>query len=150
MVTVTHELCVRALDDLIGKKIDKLREESGPVGELTALVVPRGEADVPQLETTVLAPGLDLKKPRELRPDASWGLADASYPGLAVEVANSQSTLSLLQKTNMLLGFTDGNVRCVIAVDLEYKGREAKVAVYKSYVDEPEDNRGLQQCGSPK
>jgi hypothetical protein len=137
MVTLTHELCVEALNDLIKDKIKDLRRDSGAIGKLTARVVARGQADVRLERTTVLTPGVVLEVPCQLRPDASYGLGRAYYPGLVVEVANSQSSLSLLEKTNLHLGFTDGNVRCVIAVDLEYKGREAKVAVYRSFSDEP-------------
>jgi hypothetical protein len=67
--------------------------------------------------------------PQKLQPDASWRRRGIDRPGLVVEIAYSQPKEECIKNAYFYLGSTDGEVRCVIIIDLRYKGLLASVSV---------------------
>ncbi len=106
---------------------------NGRAGELMATIESRGSTSFRTFDMEP-ATAVNLDRPQKLQPDASWGQAGHDYPGLAVEVAYSQTGESLVEKMNKVLGYSGGLVRYVIGVNIGYPGPLATVQVWRSVI----------------
>jgi len=64
-------------------------------------------------------------------PDASFGHADAKYPGVVIEVSYSQKKDLARLADDYILG-SDGRIHVVVGLDLDYRGRSASVSIWRA------------------
>jgi hypothetical protein len=103
-------------------------------GDTTVLIHSSGSADVTLVpeQASLVAAGnrmSDNAIPHKLQPDAGWRRQGLDQPGLVVEIAYTQPKEECIEHAKFYLGITNGEVRCVIIVDLRYKGLLASVSV---------------------
>ncbi len=63
-------------------------------------------------------------------PDAEFKHKDACWPGVIIEVSYSQKTKALPHLANNYILETDGNIRVVVGLDLDYKTMKATVSMW--------------------
>lgn len=80
-------------------------------------------------------------------PDASFGLADEQYPGVVLEVANTQKAKSLEQIADDYIVGSEGHVRVLVAVKFNYaRSKKATLSVWKSVVAQNADGAWEHSC----
>jgi hypothetical protein len=64
-------------------------------------------------------------------PDASFGHESARYPGVVIEVSYSQKRRSLTRLAEDYILESNGNIRFVVSLDIEYRGsKKATVSIW--------------------
>lgn len=64
-------------------------------------------------------------------PDGSFKHVDAQYPGVVPEVSYSQKRKDLSRLADDYITGTDGNIRRMISLDIEYTRKEASLSVWE-------------------
>lgn len=65
-------------------------------------------------------------------PDSAFKHVDAQYPGIIIEVSYSQKRKDLNRLADDYILGSDGNIRVVIGVDIEYRAsKRASISVWK-------------------
>jgi hypothetical protein len=76
-------------------------------------------------------------------PDACYGTHDDQFPGVVVEVAYSQKAVALCDLAANYIVESDGDIKMVIGVDLDYKGsRRATFSVWQPRYEPVDDVPG--------
>ncbi len=64
-------------------------------------------------------------------PDAEFKHDDAHWPGVVIEVSYSQKTKALPRLADNYILETDGNIRVVVGLDLDYNTKKATVSMWR-------------------
>jgi len=64
-------------------------------------------------------------------PDAEFKHEDACWPGVIIEVSYSQKTKALPRVADNYILETNGNIRVVVGLDLDYKTKKATVSMWR-------------------
>jgi hypothetical protein len=64
-------------------------------------------------------------------PDAEFKHEDARWPGVVIEVSYSQKSKALPHLADDYILETDGSVRAVVGLDLDYKTKKATVSIWR-------------------
>jgi hypothetical protein len=67
-------------------------------------------------------------------PDGSFQHSKAQYPGVIIEVSYSQKRKDLPRLADDYILGSDGNIRAVIGLDIEYRGKMATLSVWRPRV----------------
>ncbi|EMT69273.1 hypothetical protein FOC4_g10000585 [Fusarium odoratissimum] len=81
--------------------------------------------------------------PKELRrqPDGQFRLEGAKYPGLVFEVSYSQDKKQLSKLARQYIHYTDGNIKAVICIDINYGNTQSTISLWKPRFDrDPESD----------
>jgi hypothetical protein len=69
-------------------------------------------------------------------PDAQFRHPKAQYPGVVIEVSFSQKRKDLARIADDYILGSDGNIRAVVGLDIEYKGsKEATLSVWRPHFE---------------
>jgi hypothetical protein len=64
-------------------------------------------------------------------PDAEFKHEDAHWPGVVIEVSYSQKTKALPHLADNYILETNGNIRVVVGLDIDYKTKKATVSMWR-------------------
>lgn len=105
----SHDIFALGLQTAISKKLEYL-ESHEHLKDVISLIA--------AISTSNLTFGKEVKGIKS--PDAAFCYRGASYPSLVIEVANSQKRRDLVKITEGYVKRTNGSVKTVITMDLEY------------------------------
>lgn len=131
MLSPLHEVFLRALESRINRWLEEIRCGSDRAAFFAQKILPSGSAAVQ------FAEGDSLSRQSHHDPDSSFCHMDAHYPGIVIEISYSHKRKRLSRLAEDYLLGTDGGVRLVVALDIEYgakRSRKATMSVWRSQV----------------
>lgn len=133
MPSEAHEFCVSSLLDEIGSQLRHCRVSGDPRSQAFAKDVrPAGS---PDLKLPLDGDGHVNKH----SPDGSFRHLQATWPGVVIEIAFSQSPKDLDSLAWEYISDSDGGIQVVVGLDLAYKTKEATLSVWRPVITTGED-----------
>lgn len=74
---------------------------------------------------------VDGQAPIRREPDAMFAHDDAYWPGVIIEVAHSQKTKALPHLADDYILETNGSIRVVIGLDIDYKTKKGTISMWR-------------------
>ncbi|KAK5441415.1 hypothetical protein LTS15_011284 [Exophiala xenobiotica] len=139
MASIKHEIIVEHLKRRLISFIDRAENNTeSSMAEFAASLIPTGSAQVRY-------PSKDGKGNIERRPDLTIRTEkNPEYPVLVGEVALSQTTQELQKLAQEYIEQTEGNIRTVITIDLDYPtGKGAYLLVWRANFGEDGKFKGV-------
>lgn len=65
------------------------------------------------------------------QPDGQFGHKEAEYPGVVIEVSYSQDGKQLSKIAKQYIHYTDGNIKAVICLDINYGNTQSTVSLWR-------------------
>jgi hypothetical protein len=121
MPTAIHEIVIRRVAREIILQLNSIAARNDASGEFAGNIEDSGS-------TRLTFPGSDYG-PHD--PDASFRHLGARYPGVIIEVSYSQKRKDLPRLADDYILGSDGNIRAVIGLDIEYRGKMATLSVWR-------------------
>jgi hypothetical protein len=121
MPTPLHEVVVRRVTRDILCQLDSIAERNDLSGEFARNIEDTGSS-------RLTFPDSDYG-PHD--PDGSFQHIGARYPGVIIEVSYSQKRKDLPRLADDYILGSDGNIRAVIGLDIEYRGKMATLSVWR-------------------
>lgn len=118
MPTDLHEHFAQSVTDEIARQLAAIE---GPARHFAQSVLKAASSRIKPLD-----PEAGLHDP-----DASFKHVDAQYPGVVLEVSFSQKRKDLSRLADDYITGTDGNIRRMIGLDIEYTQKEASLSVWE-------------------
>jgi len=121
MPSVLHEKLAADIIDEIRQQLRSIASEGGPAAEFAKNIRPNGSG-------TITFDDSDFGRHD---PDASFQHVDAQYPGVIIEVSYSQKRKDLARLAEDYILGSDGNIRVVIGIDVDYKDKSATLSKWQ-------------------
>jgi hypothetical protein len=121
MPTTIHEIVSRCVAGEIKRLLNSIVERNKASGEFAQNIVDTGSS-------SLTFPDSDYG-PHD--PDGSFRHLKAQYPGVIIEVSYSQKRKDLPRLADDYILGSDGNIRAVIGLDVEYRGKEATLSIWR-------------------
>ena len=116
-----HELVICSVVEEIACQLKSIREGNDASGEFARKIKHTGSSRV-----TFPDSGYG---PHD--PDASFRHLKAKYPGIVIEVSYSQKRKDLRYLADDYILGSNGNIRAVVGLDIEYRGKMATLSVWQ-------------------
>ena len=148
MATLLHETFSEGVNSEIHIQLKHLAKGSGPVAEFAGSIVQTGSARLRFNHGAFPQPGIGAatSDPRPIirhAPDITYLHKEARYPGVIIEVSYGQNIKDLRRLAHNYLVESQGSVRFVAGLDLDYGGSKiATLSVWQpELTDSPLDGR---------
>lgn len=136
-----HETFVRAVERGIIFQLDALAASSSSAADLARSIHPTGSPRLRFEEAAATEEGTSTILDQH-EPDISFTHADAKWPGVIIEVSYSGKRKDLPWLADDYIMGSDGNIRVVIGLDVEYRGaRSAALLVWRPKLVVGEDGQ---------
>jgi hypothetical protein len=117
-----HELLIESAVNEIKHHLKSISEGVGPSADFAEEVACEGSTTIE----------FDEREYGHHDPDSQFRHTNAKYPGVILEVANSQKARLLPHLADDYILGSNGNIRAVICINLEYKQRgQASLSVWE-------------------
>ncbi|TKA60111.1 hypothetical protein B0A49_13401 [Cryomyces minteri] len=127
MPTTLHELLISKVVEDIVAQLNTVSSSIGRAGRFA-----RGIEHVGSSTVSLSASDSDPTALSKRQPDASFRHVDAEYPGVVIEVSYSQKRKDLPYLADDYLLGSDGSIRMMIGLDVEYLGsQKATLSVWR-------------------
>jgi hypothetical protein len=127
MPTQLHEVFIARVVKEVERRLDAIADGETPSRSFAQKIKHNGSgrlifqsAEDDDTQTTI-----------KREPDAEFKHEDAHWPGVVIEVSYSQKTKALPHLANNYILETNGNVRVVVGLDLDYKTKKATVSIWR-------------------
>jgi Uma2 family endonuclease len=123
MPTGVHEVFIAGVKDAIYTQLKLLRDGSDEAALFAQMVRPARSTEI-----YFLVDDVPYSINLEHEPDGSFWHDDAEYPGVIIEVANSQKRKRLDRLAEEYLLDSDASLQVIIRLDIEYGKKESRKA----------------------
>jgi hypothetical protein len=124
MPTTIHERVIQFVVEEIVLQRNSIRERNDSSGEFARNIDNCGSPDITFPDPDYGPHG----------PDASFGYLGARYPGVIIEVSYSQKRKDSPRLADDYILGSNGNIRAIIGIDIEYRGKMATLSVWRPRV----------------
>ncbi|KAI9652466.1 MAG: hypothetical protein M1829_001527 [Trizodia sp. TS-e1964] len=146
MPSSTHELCTSEILEHIQALLRKYRNaDSAAVRAFAEKVIATGSTDLKLSDADGAIDGASGARYNIHSPDISFSHMQATWPGVIIEVAFSQKDKKLGRLADDYILGSDGNIRAVVGVMLEYRGQGAWVSLWRPVV-KTEEGTSVLEC----
>jgi hypothetical protein len=121
MPPAVHEEFAVSVVGHIVRQLSLISARPGPSAEFAQDIQPGGS-------TTI---AFDDSEYGKHDPDASFRHSKAQYPGIVIEISYSQKTRELTRLADDYILGSNGNIRVVIGLDIEYSGKMATFSIWR-------------------
>lgn len=129
MPTVLHESVISSVVKELQHQLRTLGAGVGLSAEFAQKVEACGSATIDFADTSY----------GKHDPDAQFGHLEAQYPGVVIEMSYSQKRRDLSHIADDYILGSDGDIRVVVGIDVEYRGsKKATLSVWRPKVEENE------------
>ncbi|RFU72612.1 telomere-associated recq-like helicase [Trichoderma arundinaceum] len=129
MPSAIHEFAVNALSKRISDQLSAISKGKDPAAEFAAKIANGGSARI--LLDDISDDEFQPSKPVRREPDTQFQHREAFYPGVVIEVSYSQDGKSLRKLASDYILRSNGDIRVVIGLDLNYHGKESTVSMWR-------------------
>ena len=139
MPSPTHDYFATYFRDEICKELNKIASNRNDEAK------PFAEKVISALGSRVLlAETDDENDPIKREPDIQFHYPGARYPGIVVEVSYSQDGKDLRRLAQDYILYSNGDIKLVIGVDLNYRGKPSTVSLWRPKFTKSEDGLDLE------
>ena len=132
MPALVQSLLAASLVSDILEQIFKIREGNDSTAELAKGIKSRGSTLIKLQDGTTRYP------------DAQFRRVKALYPGVIIEISNSQTTKDLAYLADQYIVETSGSVKVVVGIKLDYRGTlKAELSLWRPQIVEESERKYL-------
>ncbi|KAG8411232.1 hypothetical protein J3459_016284 [Metarhizium acridum] len=129
-----HDFFANILADDVQDRLNDIAKEGGEAGAFASRIKSGGSSTILLLEGDS-----EFFKNIRREPDAQFRHPRAYYPGVVVEVSYSQEGKSLRKLAQDYILYSNGDIKAVIGVNINYKGKQCTVSVWRPEYTRSED-----------
>lgn len=134
MPSPVHDFFSNILADDLQDQLNKIASEDNDAGAFASEIRSGGSS------TILLSEGDSESFERVRRePDAQFRHRRACYPGVVIEISYSQKGKNLRKLAQDYILYSNGDIKAVVGIDINYKGKESTVSLWRPRYTSPED-----------
>ena len=127
MPSPVHDFFSTSFAEEIRDRLNNIKDGGGEAGYFASKIANGGSSRI--LLAEVDSEG--SRDPIRRQPDAQFQHEDAVYPGVVVEVSYSQDGKDLAKLAQDYILYSNGDIKAVIGVDINYGGKESTVSLWR-------------------
>ena len=127
MPSPVHDFFSTSFANEVRDQLNNLKDGGGEAGYFASKIANGGSSRISLAE-------VDPERSRDpirRQPDAQFQHEDAMYPGVVVEVSYSQDGKDLAKLAQDYILYSNGDIKAVIGVDINYGGKESTVSLWR-------------------
>lgn len=138
MPSPPHEILATSLAGSIAGGISDIGRDNIDAREFTSQLRPEGSARIifpykeKQEKQKKHKDGDSISERVRRQPDGQFRHGRAKFPGVVIEVSYSQDGKQLSSLAKQYINYSDGNIKAVICVDINYGRQESTISLWKA------------------
>ncbi|KAF5702240.1 hypothetical protein FGLOB1_9715 [Fusarium globosum] len=131
MPSPTHDTFAASLSSAITQKLLGIGHENGRVHDLISQIKSNGSSRIFLSYKAQQDGGDIIVKQLRRQPDGQFGHKKAALPSVVFEVSYSQDGKKLTKLAKQYIYHTDGNIKAVICIDINYGNDQSTISLWK-------------------
>ncbi|RYC82209.1 hypothetical protein BFJ63_vAg14917 [Fusarium oxysporum f. sp. narcissi] len=131
MPSPTHDTFSASLSSAITQKLLRIEHENGRVHDFISQIRSNASSRILLSYSVQQDDGGIIVKQLRRQPDGQFGHKKAALPGLVFEVSYSQDGKKLPSLAKQYIYHTDGNIKAVICIDINYGNDQSTISLWK-------------------
>ncbi|KAF5021479.1 hypothetical protein F66182_6479 [Fusarium sp. NRRL 66182] len=138
MTSPTHDTFVYSLSRSIDQEIQRVGRDNSQVSGFTSQIEGGGSSRIYLGDKEEQD---EIPNCLRRQPDGQFRFEGAEFPGVVIEVSYSQDGKQLSKLAKQYINYSEGNIKAVICVDINYGNTQSTVSLWKSQFNpDPESN----------
>jgi hypothetical protein len=131
MPSPTHDTFTASLSGAITHELLRLSRENSRVQNFASQIKSNASSRILLSYEDVQDDGETILRHLRRQPDGQFGHKKAAFPGIVIEVSYSQDGKELSKLAKQYIHYTDGNIKAVICIDINYGNTQSTVSLWK-------------------